>query len=450
MVAILRIKPKDIDTKEKRGNYTVCVIGCKEKGILYAISFIRAGFKVICTDPDLTLVNDLSRGKTIFFDTEIETKLKIFLKRRLLSVTSELQNAVSQSNIIVMTLATKIDSKKQPDYSELESVCKQVGKSLNRGVLFIYGGNADLGFTEGVVKETLENTSGLRMGEDFGLVYAPIQFLGWHPSISSESQEVKVAAQDETSLDTAGIVLKEVTGKDVKRISDFRTAEAVLLFTIAMQDANLALANELAIFCENAGIDYFEILNLVNTHAPRFTPSVETNQIERNEAYLLLESAENLNVKLRLPTLARKINEDIVRHAFTLTKDALRSCGKTIRRARIAVFGTAKPKTATAIFVKMLERRGAKAYLYDPFLSKSRVSEGSRMLKRSMKETVEGADCIVLLTSHDQFKRLNLKRLITVMKMPATMVDLVGLYEPNKVERKGLKYRGLGRRVENK
>lgn len=449
MVAILRIKPEDIDTKEKRGNYTVCVIGCKEKGILYAISFIKAGFKVICTDPDQTLVNHLSRGKTIFFDREIETKLKIFLKRRLLSVTSELQNAVSESNIIVMALATKIDSKKQPNYSEVESVCKQVGKSLNRGALFIFGGNAGLGFTEGVVKETLENTSGLRVGEDFGLVYVPTQFLGWHPSISSENQEVKVAAQDETSLDTAGIVLKEITGKDVKRISDFRTAEAVLLFTIARQDANLALANELAIFCENAGIDYFEILNLVNTHAPH-TPRVETDQIERNEAYLLLESAENLNVKLRLPTLARKINEELVKHAFNLTKEALRSCGKTIRRARIAVFGTAKPKTATAIFVKMLERRGAKANLYDPLLSKSRVSEGSRILKRSMKETVEGADCIVLLTSHDQFKRLNLKRLITVMKMPASMVDLIGLFEPHKVERKGLKYRGLGRRVENK
>jgi UDP-N-acetyl-D-mannosaminuronate dehydrogenase len=98
----------------------------------------------------------------------------------------------------------------------------------------------------------------------------------------------------------------------------------------------------------------------------------------------------------------------------------------------------------------MLERRGAKVNLYDPLLSKSRVSEGSRILKRSMKETVEGADCIVLLTSHDQFKRLNLKRLITVMKMPATMVDLIGLFEPHKVERKGLKYRGFGRRVENK
>ncbi len=450
MVAILRVKSEDINTKEKRGKYTVCVIGCKEKGIICAISFVKSGFKVICTDPDLTLVKHLSKGKTIFFDREMETKLKIFLRRGLLNVTSELQNAVSQSNIVVMTLNAKIDSKKQPDYSAVEYACKQVGKSLKRGILFIYGGNAGLGFTEGVVKETLENTSGLRVGEDFGLVYAPIQFLGWHHSIPGENQEVKVAAQDETSLETATTVLEEITGKNVKRISDFRTAEAALLFTIAKKDANLALANELAIFCENAGIDYFEILNLANAHDAEFSPKVETDQIEKNETYLLLESADNLNVKLRLSALARKINEDIVRHAFNLTKDALRSCGKTIRRARVAVFGSAKPRTATTIFIKMLERRGAKANLYDPLLSESGGSESSRMLKRSMKETVEGADCIVLLASHDQFKRLNLKRLITVMKMPASMVDLTGLFEPEKVERKGLKYRGLGRRVEKK
>lgn len=450
MVAVLNIKPEEIDTKEKRGKYTVCVIGCEEKGILCAISFVEAGFKVICTDPDLTLIRHLSKRKTMFSEREIDTKFKIFLRRELLHVTNELQNAVSQSNIIVMMLTAKIDDKKQPDYSGVEYTCKQVGKALSRGVLFIYGGIADLGFTEGVIKETLENTSGLRVGEDFGLVYSPIRFLGCQHFTSIANQELKVAALDESSMDSAAIVLEVITGKAVKRVSEVKTMEAALLFTIAKQDANLALANELAVFCENAGVDYFEILDLINDHGSSFSPTVEADEMSKNEAHLLLESAENLNVKLRLPALARKINEDIVKHAINLTKDALRSCGKTLRRARVAVFGTAKPKTVTTKFVKMLERRGAKASLYDPLFSKKELSEFGRLLKRSMKETVEGADCIVLLTEKDQFRRLNLKRLITVMKMPAAMVDLTGMLEPKKVERKGFIYRGLGRRVEKK
>jgi UDP-N-acetyl-D-mannosaminuronic acid dehydrogenase len=449
MPAVLHLKPEEIDTKEKRGKYTVSVIGCEEKGVLYAIAFAEAGFKVICTDADQTLVKSLAKGKAVFSDREMESKLKSFLRRGQLSVTSELKSAVSQSDIIVMTLTAKIDGKKNPDYSEVESTCKQVGTVLSRGALFIYGGIAGLGFTEGIVKETLENTSGLRVGEGFGLVYNPVQFFDGQPLASILDQELKVAAMDGTSLDSAVKVLGVITRKGAKQIADVKTAEAALLFTIVKQDANLALANELAVFCENAGIDYFETLNLVDLKETSFSPTVEAGEGNRNEAYLLLESAENLNAKLRLPVLARKINEDMVRHAINLTKDALRSCGKTLRRARVAVLGTA-PKTAAAMFVEMLEKRGAKASLYDSLLSKNDMANMARVLKRSMKEAVEGADCIVILTGQDPFKRLNFKRLRAVMKMPAAIVDLTGIVEPKKVERNGLTYRGVGRGVENK
>jgi UDP-N-acetyl-D-mannosaminuronic acid dehydrogenase len=450
MPAVLHLKTEEIDTNEKRGKYTVNVIGCEEKGILYATAFAESGFKVICTDADQTLVKRLAKGKTPFSDREIEPKLKRFLRREQISVTSELKSAVSQSDIIVMTLTAKIDDKKNPDYSEVESTCKQVGTALRRGALFIYGGIAGLGFTEGIIKETLENTSGLRMGEDFGLVYNPIQFFDRQPLASIADQELKVAAIDRTSLDSAAKVLEVITRKGVKQISDVKTAEAALLFTIAKQDANLALANELAVFCESAGIDYFETLKLVDTHETSFSPTVEAEEGNRNEAYLLLETAENLNAKLRLPALVRKINEDIVRHAVNLTKDALRSCGKTLRRARVAVLGTVKPTTMTAIFVEMLEKKGAKASLYDPLLPKNELANMARMIKRSMKEAVEGTDCIVILTEQDRFKRLNFKKLRAVMKMPAAIVDLTGIIEPRKAERKGFTYRGLGRGVEKK
>ena len=103
----------------------------------------------------------------------------------------------------------------------------------------------------------------------------------------------------------------------------------------------------------------------------------------KNEAYLLLESAENLNAKLRLPALARQINEDMVKHAVNLTQDALRSCGKTLRRARVAVLGTVNQSTATSVFVKMLELKGAKVSLYDP--SSKREASGFRSSKKQFK-----------------------------------------------------------------
>ena len=45
---------------------------------------------------------------------------------------------------------------------------------MHQGTLVIYGGIAGLGFTEGTIKELLENTSGFKAGNDFGLAYSPI------------------------------------------------------------------------------------------------------------------------------------------------------------------------------------------------------------------------------------------------------------------------------------
>jgi UDP-N-acetyl-D-mannosaminuronic acid dehydrogenase len=449
MPAVLRLNPEEIDTVEKRGKYTVSVIGCGEKGVLYAVAFAEAGFKVACADADQSLVRRLARGKTTFSEGETEAKLKSFVRTGQLSATSEVKNSVSQSDIIIITIAAKIDDKKNPNDSEAENSCKQVGAALHRGTLVIYGGIAGFGFTEGVIKETLENTSGLRVGEDFGLAYNPVQVSNGQ-AIEISNQELTVAANDKTSLDAAATVLRTVTKKGVKQILNVKTAELAALFTVARRDANVALANELAILCENAGIDYFEAVKLlVPDTRESFAPAIAAEEC-RNDAYLLLENAENLNTKLRLTALARQINEDMVRHVVNLTQDALRSCGKTLRRARVAVLGAVGPKTKAEALVKLLEAKGAKVSIYDPLSAKNETSEMPRAFKRSLNEAVEGAGCMVILIEHDPFKHLNLKKLRTVMKMPAAIVDLTGKMENQKVEKEGFIYRGLGRGVEKK
>jgi UDP-N-acetyl-D-mannosaminuronic acid dehydrogenase len=450
MPTVLHLKPEEIDTIEKRGKYTVSVIGCGQRGILCAVAFAEAGFKVTCADADQSLVKRLAKGKAPFSGREVEVKLKSFTRTGQLGVTSELKNAVSQSDIIIMTITAKIDDKKNADYSEVENSCKQVGATLRRGALVICCGIAGFGFTEGIIKETLENTSGLRAGEDFGLAYNPIQISDSQYRESISSQELTVAANDKTSLSAAVTVLGTVTKKGVKQVLDVKTAELAALFAAAERDAGVALANELAVLCENAGVDYFEACKLLISGTHRtFVPTI-AEEDGGKEAYFLLENAENLNTKLRLTALARQINETMVRHAVNLTQDTLRSCGKTPRRARVAVLGTTGRGTAADTFVRMLEAKGAKVSIYDPQLTSDETADMARMLKRSLNEAVEGTDCIVLLTGQDQFKRLNLKKLRAVMKMPAAIVDLTGAFEPQKVEKEGFTYRGLGRGVGKK
>jgi nucleotide sugar dehydrogenase len=443
MPNVLNIKPDEIDTNEKRSKYVVNVVGCLRKGILYAYLFAGAGFKVTCSDADVSVVKKLAKGKTPFREQEIEGKIKSLVNTGQLSVTSELKKAVSRSDVIIITVPAKVDDKKKIDSSEALNTLKQVGAALHSGVLVIYGEVAGLGFVEGIMKETLENTSGLKVGQDFSLAYIPIHDSQVKLIEPITDLELKVAVVGKTSQDATLNFVKTIT-KNVKQISDVKTAEIVTLFTTAKQDTNAALASELAVFCESANIDYFEVLKLLEPNDPSFWPTI-VDEENKNEAYLLLESAENLDAKLRLPTLARKINEEMVKHAVNLTQDALRSCNKTLRRARIAVLGTVILTTTTVVFLKLLQLKGAKVSIYDPASKSDALDLG--VVKTSLNEAVEGVDCVVILTRGEQFKHLNLRRLKALTKKPSVIVDLAGAFERKEVEAEGFIYRGLGRGI---
>jgi len=449
MPAILHIRPEAIDTVEKRGKYTVCVIGCGQKGIAYAVSFAEAGFKVRCVDADQSVVRRLAKGKTAFTNHEVENRVKGLVRTGQIVPTSDLKSAVSLSDIVVMTITAKIDEKKNPDYSEVESNSKQVGAVLRPGTLFIYSGLSGFGFTESIIKEILENTSGLKTGDGLGLVYSPLQFSNGQEIQLIAGQELRVAGLDKISLNAASAVLEAMTGRRPKTTIDIKAAELAVLFAAARKDSEIALANELAVLCESAGSDYFRVLRLLGSEEPILPPIISEEE-SQNEAYILLENAENLNAKLRLSKLSRQINEEAFLHGISLTQDTLRSCGKTFRRSRVAVLGSAKAGKGADVFVRMLEARGAKVSFYDPLLAKTEPSETILGLKRSLNEAAEGADCLVLFVGQDQFKRLNLKKLRAVMRTPAAIVDLVGLDDPREVEKEGFIYRGFGRGIEKK
>ena len=446
------IKPEEVGNVEKRREHTVSIIGCGQIGVLHAYHFLEAGFKVICVDADQTIVNQLAKGKAHFLKREIEPKFKNHVKTGHLNATNDIRTAVSQSSVIAIAIPVKVDEKKKADYSEMENTCGQVGANLRPGSLVILMSLIGLGVTEGLICEKLESASGFKAGVDFGLAYSPVRILYGE---KLEGYKRIVAARDKSSLNAASTILETITKNIVRKTENIKAAEVAALFEILQQDVNVALADELALFCERAGADYLEALTLAEADALCMLrlPTLADRSI-REEPYLLLQDAENLDVKLRIPTIAREINEEVTKHAVNLTKDALRNCGKTLRRAKISLLGISQipnvkssAKKMAKELARMLEARGAKVNLYDPYFSGDELAEMQCRGSKDLTGAVESVDCILILTGHEQFKHLNLKKLRVVMKMPAAIVDLEGIVEPSNVEKEGFIYRGLGRGV---
>ena len=452
---ILQASPEEINTPEKRGKYTVSIIEREQAGILPAVTFADAGFKVICVDTDQTVVNNLAKGRASSLETETENKLKNHVKVGRMTATDDIKKAVSQSDLIAISIPVRIDAKKKPDYSDIEKACKRIGSCLRRGSLVLVINLTGIGVTEHLIKETLENTSGLKVGNDFGLAYSPFHTLNGETVETARDYSEIVAATDKNSLNAASTVLEAIMKKGIVKTRNTKTAEVTALFEMLRQDTDAAVVNELALFCEKTGVDLLEVRRLAEAHGNAlFLGPVSPNGSVREGSYLLLEDAENLNVKLRIPSTAREVNEEIVKHAANLAKDALRNCGKTLRRAKISILGISQtpnakgsPKKLVEEIAAILEARGAKVTLYDPHLKEYENSENQARVKKTLAESLEGSDCAIVLTGHDQFKRLNLRKLKHVMKMPAAIIDFEGILDAGKIEKEGFIYRGRGRGI---
>ena len=450
MSRVMKLAGKDLESPEKRREYTVCVVGCGRTGLVTACLFAEAGFNVICVDSSRITVHQLQRRKSPFTESDLRKFIEARIKDSQFRATTNLRKAVLESDILIIGVPASLDKKKKPDYSRLEKTCRDVGMNLNSGSLIIFQNTMGPGMTETLAKEILENASGLEAGTDFGLAYSSTLNNSSHPSKDISNGTKVVGGITKRSLKVACLLLEAITKGEIVRVKNIKTAEAVKLLEEAYKDVNIAFANEFAHFCENAGIDFVKVRNIINPLKFSRMAGLHTSR----DSYFLVEEAEAVDVKLRMLSLSAKINDETLDHAIRLVRDALRSCQKPLRRAKISVFGISSlpnrkkaANSATKKLVSRLKKSGVSVRVYDPFFSQKELVSMGYTAEASLSKTVEGTDCLIVAVAHDRFTRLNLRRFQMLMKQPAAIVDMGQVVDPVKAEKAGFVYRGFGRGI---
>jgi len=454
MSAPIELKPEEIPSKITKGELSICVVGLGSMGLPTASLFAEAGARVIGVDLDRCVVENVNKGKSPLTEPGLENLIKTFVSKGQLQATDDAKDAASKSDIIIIIVPTTIDKLKRPDYSAVEKACKNIGQGMKKGALIIFESTVGPGVTEAVVKKELEEASGLKADVDFGLAYSPIRATVGHALKDLANYPRIVGANDGRSLEAAVAVLSMVVKGGIIRAKNIKTAEAVKLFENVYRDVNIALANELAVFCEAAGIDYFECMGAANTqpYCHLHTPStgVGGSCIPINP-YFLIEESEDLGLKPHIVRLARRVNDAMPSHTLRLIESAAKACKKSLKRIRIAVLGISyranvkEPRfSVVKDLIDLLKKRGARVTVYDPYFTTEELKklgyEGFGRLERA----VENVDCILIAVGHDEFKRLNLKTLKRLTRKPAAIIDGGHMLNPSEVEEAGFIYRGLG------
>ncbi|MEM3737440.1 MAG: nucleotide sugar dehydrogenase [Candidatus Bathyarchaeia archaeon] len=392
----------------------VCVVGLGRVGLPTACLLVEAGFEVIGVDSNPKLLEKIKEGTLPFLEPDLDVLLKNSIESGKFKVTVDLKDAVRQSNDIMITVPTLIDRRKNPNYSILKNVCKDIGSSMKRGTLLIVASTTGPGVTESIVKKTLEKESGLKAGTDFALAYSPVRASVGQVVRDLKSYRRLVSGIDKNSLKRAATIISAISEGAPIEVGSIKMAEAAKVFENTYRAVNIALANELAAFCEMEGLDYYEISAASNTqpfcHLHR--PGIVGGECIPVNPYFLIAEAENTGTCLSIVTSALRRNEAMPRKVASHVAKVLKQCGKKLKRAKVLILGVSfkanvddSRNSAARVLFRLLKGKGAVVYVWDPLFKTSELESLGFETTPSPDATLENVDCVIVSVGHDLFRQ---------------------------------------------
>ncbi|MFP8890746.1 nucleotide sugar dehydrogenase [Natrialbaceae archaeon A-CW2] len=411
------------------GEIPVAVYGLGKMGLPLASVFAETSGNVTGADIDPEVVETIEDGGShVKREPGLEDLVFELVSAGALEATTEPREAASAASVHVVIVPTPITDSKEPDLAILDAVVEDIGSQLDPGDLVIIECTVPPQTTEQRVLPALEEASGLEVG-DFGLAFCPERtssgraledICGAYPKV--------VGGVDEESTAVASVIYEEINSKGVLPVSDATTAESVKVFEGLYRDVNIALANELAQFTDELGIDVNEAIETANTqpfcdiHTPG--PGVGGHCIPYYP-YFLIKPFESPSPLLET---AREVNDSMP--AFTLRKvrEGLEADGKNLSGSTVVLLGlTYRPgveeirASPSIALSELLSAAGAEVYGVDPMLDST---EEFSLEQISLEEmyNVE-ADAIVMVTPHEEFAAINWGDIHRNSHTPSVVID---------------------------
>jgi UDP-N-acetyl-D-glucosamine dehydrogenase len=388
----------------------VGIVGQGYVGLSLACAAAEAGFPVVGIDIDKDRVEDLQEGRLTVAGVG-DSEFRSGLATGRMSFTAD-PDALSGCDVIAICVATPVRDH-APDLSHVERACRDVVERLHPGQIVILESSTYPGCTEGPVRQILES-GGLRAGRDFLLAYSPERIDPGNQEFTFQSIPRVVGALTPEGAGIAALFYGQLVDK-VVTVGSCRAAELAKLLENTFRHTNIALVNELAMICNEMGIDTWEVIDAAATKpfgfmAFRPGPGVGGNCIPVDPAYLAWQVRKDAGYRFRTLEQAQEINDRMPAYVATRIADVLNEAGKSVKGSRVLVLGVAykpdvgDPRESPAIEVMThLARRGADVYFCDPYVA-SVVVDGRPMERVDLSQrAVERADCVAVLTPHSVF-----------------------------------------------
>jgi len=415
---------------------SLTVVGLGYVGLPLAYEASRSGMRVFGLDTNPSVVERLSKGESHIDDIDSD-QLSSMIDAGF-SPTVE-PDCISDSEVVLICVPTPLDDDGTPDIGQIEAAAEVVSQHLRPGSLVVLESTTYPGTTEDVVRPILEAGSGLTAGTDFHLAYSPERIDPGNLEWGVRNTPKVIGGLTAACTDRAVKFYDQVVDTVVPT-SGLREAEFAKLLENTYRHVNIALMNEMAVFCHELGIDLWAAITAAETkpfgfQAFRPGPGVGGHCIPIDPNYLSWV-ARSVGFRLRFVELAQEVSERMPAYVARRVQDALNRSGKAVNGAHIVLAGvTYKPnvtdhrETPARPLALHLQGMGGRVSYVDPMVDEFQV--GGRSLERisELSEAIRVADVLVLLQAHEEFINS------TILDSATCILDTSGRLTGRNVER---------------
>ena len=386
----------------------VVILGQGYVGLPVSMRAVEVGYDVVGYDVAKDRVERLRSGRT-FIDDITDAQIAAALATGRFLPTHDPAD-LAGFDVAVVSVPTPLRDG-APDLSYIEKASDALAPHVRPGSCVILESTTYPGTTEEIVVPRLEAGSSLRAGADFQVGFSPERINPGDPVYGLRNTPKIVSGIDESSLAAVSTFFGHLVDKVVP-VSGTREAELAKLLENTFRHVNIALVNELAIYCHELGIDVWSVIDAAASKPfgfMKFTPGpgVGGHCLPIDPSYLSWQVRRTLGRNFRFVEIANDVNEHMPDYVITRATSHLNKVRKSVNGSNILLIGLAyKPNSGDArespaiAVAHRLADLGASLRAVDPLIPADHVPVGVEIVECTESE-VAAADLVIVLTDHD-------------------------------------------------
>jgi len=432
----------------------IAVVGTGYVGLVTGTCFAETGNNVICVDIDKNKVDMMRKGVVPIYEPHLDVIFDRNIQQKRLQFTTNLKEAIDQSQIVFLALPTPPGEDGSADLSYVLAVAEELGEIMTEYKVIIDKSTVPVGTAEKVHEAVAKKAQ-----VDFDVVSNP-EFLREGFAVDDFLKPDRVVIG--TSSAKARQILEKLYKPFVRQgnpiyFMDERSAELTKYAANAFLATKITFMNEIANFCELVGADVDAVRKGVGSDSRignrfLFSGIGYGGSCFPKDVQALAKSGKDAGYNFGIIESVMKVNHE---QKYTLIRKVKNYYGDNLKGKTFALWGLAfKPDTddireAPSLYmIEDLLASGAKVKTFDPEAMENvkKIVGDSIMYCANQYDALEGADALLIATEWPVFRAPDFGKIKGLLK-ENVIFDGRNLYDLTNMRDNEFYYESIGRKT---